>query len=96
MYEIWPYMLKISHTGKAGKTVSLKLEGRVVGAWVGELRQNCELLLGKGRKLCLDLADVSFADPDGVTTLTQFRARGVELVNCSPFLDQQLRMVRTN
>jgi len=84
-------MLKISQTGKANHSATLKLEGRVVGPWVGELRQVCETVLAEGRVLKLDLADVTFADADGVAVLTGFKTRGVTLKNCSPFLDEQLR-----
>jgi ABC-type transporter Mla MlaB component len=84
-------MLKISQAGKANQCVTLKLEGRVVGPWVEELRQVCETLLSEGRKLKLDLTDVAFADADGVVVLTDFRSRGVALRNCSPFVDEQLR-----
>ncbi len=84
-------MLKISQAGKASRPVTLKLEGRVVGPWVEELRQVCETLLTEGRKLKLDLTDVAFADADGVAVLTDFKSRGVTLRNCSPFVDEQLR-----
>ena len=84
-------MLKISQAGKANNSVTLKLEGRVVGPWVGELRQVCETLLSEGRALKLDLTDVTFADADGVAVLTGFKTRGVTLKDCSPFVDEQLR-----
>jgi ABC-type transporter Mla MlaB component len=84
-------MLKISQSGKANHSITLKLEGRVVGPWVGELRQVCESLLSEVRALKLDLADVTFADADGVAVLTGFKTRGVTLKNCSPFVDEQLR-----
>jgi len=84
-------MLKISQTGKANHSVTLKLEGRVVGPWVGELRQVCETHLTEGRVLKLDLTDVTFADADGVAVLAGFKRRGVTLKNCSPFVDEQLR-----
>ena len=84
-------MLKISQVGKANHSVTLKLEGSVVGPWVGELRQVCETLLKEASSLKLDLADVTFADADGVAVLTAFKARGVTLKNCSPFVGQQLR-----
>src|SRR5258706_14182048 len=83
-------MLKISQAGKANPSVTLKLEGRVIGPWVGELRQVCETLLTEGRKLKLDLTDVAFADADGVAVLTDFKSRGVTIRNCSPFVDAQL------
>ena len=84
-------MLKISQAGKANHSVTLKLEGRVVGPWVGELRQVCETHLTEGRALKLDLTDVMFADADGVAVLTGFKTRGVTLKNCSPFVDEQLK-----
>ena len=84
-------MLKISQAGKANHSVTLKLEGRVVGPWVGELRQFCETLLTEGRVLKLDLTDVSFADARGVAALSSFKSRGVELANSSPFVEEQLK-----
>jgi len=84
-------MLKISQAGKANHSVTLILEGRVVGPWVGELRQVCETLLAEGQPLKLDLADVTFADAGGVAVLGGFKSRGVTLSNCSPFLEEQLK-----
>ncbi len=84
-------MLKISQAGRANHSVTLKLEGRVVGAWVAELSQLCELMLGEGRKLKLDLTDVSYVDADGVTVMASFKTRGVTLKNCSPFVEEQLK-----
>ena len=84
-------MLKISQAEKATHSVTLKLEGRVVGEWVGELRQVCETLLTEGRSLKLDLADVTFADASGVSALSSFKSRGVVFTNCSPFVEEQLK-----
>ena len=84
-------MLKISQAGKANHSVTLKLEGRVVGPWVGELRQVCEALLTEGRTLKLDLAEVIFADANGVAVLSSFKSRGVRFRNCSPFVEEQLK-----
>ncbi len=84
-------MLKISQAGTANHCVTLKLEGRVVGPWVGELRQICEQLLSEGRALKLDLADVSFADASGVVALSRLKSRGATITNCSPFVEEQLK-----
>jgi len=84
-------MLKISQAGKANHSVTLKLEGRVVGPWVGELHQVCETLLTEGRALKLDLAEVTFADASGVAVLSNFKSRGVRFTRCSPFLEEQLK-----
>ena len=84
-------MLKISKVGKANHSVILKLEGRVVGPWVSELRQVCETLLSEGQALKLDLSDVTFADAAGVTVLSNFKSRGATFKNCSPFMEEQLK-----
>ena len=83
-------MLKISQAGKAGQNFTLKLEGCVVGPWVGELRLICESLLSNGRALKLDLSDVSYADGEGVELLANLKSRGVMLANGSPFVAEQL------
>ena len=87
-------MLKISQAGKSKRSVTLKLEGRVVGPWVNELLQVCETLLTEGLAPKLDLTDVTFADADGVALLSNFKTRGISLENCSPFVDEQLRSNR--
>jgi hypothetical protein len=84
-------MLKISDAGSPSHSVTLKLEGRVVGPWVEELRRVCEPILAEERFLKLDLAEVSYVDAEGVATLNGFKARGVKLKNCSPFVEQQIK-----
>jgi len=84
-------MLNISQPERANHSVTLNLEGRVVGEWVCELRQVCERLLNEGLALKLDLADVTFADASGVAALSSFKSRGVTFTNCSPFVEEQLK-----
>jgi hypothetical protein len=84
-------MLKISEVGTPNHFITLKLEGRVVGPWVEELRRICELFLADERPLNLDLAEVSYVDPGGVAALNGFKARGASLNNCSPFVEQQIK-----
>ncbi len=84
-------MLKISLAPAANHSVVLKLEGRVVGPWVAELRRVAETLLTEGRALILDLADVSFADAGGVAALAGLKSLGVTIMNCSPFVEEQLK-----
>ena len=89
-------MLKISQAGKPGQNFTLKLEGRVIGPWVGELRVVCESLLINSRVVKLDLSDVSFADTDGVELLMNLKSRGVLLANGSPFVAEQLKNFAVN
>jgi anti-anti-sigma regulatory factor len=84
-------MLRISVESLSDATVTLRLEGRVSGLLVSEVRQNCEQFLAAGCRLTLDLAEVEFADRSGVALLQGLKKRDVTLVNCSPFLREQLK-----
>jgi hypothetical protein len=61
---------------------TLKLEGKLVGPWVGELEAACREAMALGERLCLDLHAVSFVDADGVRLLRELLGRGARVV-CS-------------
>jgi ABC-type transporter Mla MlaB component len=84
-------MLRITATESGNHQITLRLEGRIAGPWVTELWKACEKIFGEGQALILDLAEVSFLDPAGVTLLAKVRSRGVELADCSPFVVEQLK-----
>lgn len=83
-------MLKIDviRSGDGGPTV--RLAGRIIGAWVGELAHECERLLHSDRRLVVDLAAVSFVDRHGAELLRGLSGRNVSLLHCSPFVAAQL------
>jgi len=87
-------MLKISEP-LPNHAVTLKLEGRLIGPWVDELKIACARHFAAKQPINLDVADVTFADPTGLALLLCLRAQGVTLVNCSPFLEEELRTVPT-
>jgi ABC-type transporter Mla MlaB component len=84
-------MLKISPLQVAGHTVTLRLEGRVVGPWVVELQSSCEEVLSEGRSLKLHLGGVEYLDGQGVALLSGLRSRGVSLLECPLFAAEQLK-----
>lgn len=84
-------MLSISQTQVSDRSVTLKLEGRLAGPWVEELRQVGERVLNGMRTLKLDLGDVWFVDADGAVALRGFESRGVELTNRSAFVERQIK-----
>ena len=84
-------MLKIQLLDQQDGAATLELAGRVVGPWVDELSRSCERILGVGGTLSVDLGGVSFVDRAGVEFLRRLRARAVALVNCSPFVAEQLK-----
>ena len=88
-------MLKITETKPDRQTVTLWLEGNIVGPWVEELSQVCEPLIKEGCLLRLELANVDFADEAGIVVLTGLMARGMQLLNVTPFLAKQLNLGRS-
>jgi ABC-type transporter Mla MlaB component len=85
-----PHILKISTLESSQAAETLRLEGHLGGPWVDELRRSCDQVLSKGKRLTLNLFDVSFIDRDGVALLRTLKRRDVEVRNCSPFVALQL------
>lgn len=84
-------MLRISVVVEGVRGVTFRLEGRVVGPWVAELREACQKVLEEKRDLTLDLAEVMFASREGVALLLELKAQGVVLSGCPPFLSLELK-----
>ena len=85
-------MLKISFLPSLGTGTVLKLEGRIVGEWVAELRRVCQEHRDPASLLTLDLRDVTFIDRAGVAFFDEIYAH-VTLVNCSLLAAEQLKPV---
>ena len=66
-----------------GPTARLKLDGRLTGAEVLEVRRARDE--AKGR-LALELTDLQFADRQGVSLLRELRAQGAQLMGLSHYL----------
>ena len=87
-------MLRITVVESSAEGVRLRVEGRVFGGWVEELRRSCDVqALNDGIQLTLDLADVSFVDTAGIEFLKELRSRCVSLLSPSPFVAEQLKAV---
>lgn len=84
-------MLRISETESGNGPVALKLEGRVIGPWVGELQRTSERILDACGSLRVDLADVSYVDREGVKLLLALQRKRVVLEGCSPFVMEELK-----
>lgn len=83
-------MLRISRIDQQGAGICLKVEGRLSGEGValleGELAEAARTTI----ELSLDLAAVDFASLQAAEMLRLAKARGVEVVACSPFLAKLL------
>lgn len=76
-------MLKIQR--KANGKVILTLCGRIEAEDIDELRRLFKLE-DAGRKIALDLKDVTLVDRDGVKFLSRCEADNVELENCPAYI----------
>jgi hypothetical protein len=84
--------MKITVVESSSEEVRLRVEGRLTGRWVEELRRTCQLHAANGGiQLILDLADVSFADAEGIKLLKELRIRWVTLFNPSSLVAEQLK-----
>ena len=83
-------MLRIDTIEDAEGAV-LRLEGRLIGPWVEEVRRSCRAALSQGGAVTIDLASVSFVDADGIVLLRELASPAVGLANATPFVTAQLR-----
>ena len=83
-------MLKISGASAPGQG-TLRLAGRLGGEWVGELKKACELARAEHGHVALDFSDVMFVDHAGAALIRSLVIEGVSLINCSPFITEQLK-----
>ena len=90
-------MLKITlHDSPA--ELRFRLEGRLSGAWVGELRQ-CWLTAQstvRSRKTTLDLGEVDYVDADGQSLLTDMFQHGVALKAVTPLIRELVQEIERN
>jgi len=83
-------MLKIEISEHREEGVTVSLEGRLVGPWVGEVLRACTPYLDDRNGLTLDFTGVSFVDRDGVALCRRLRRSRARLRNCSPFVKEQI------
>jgi ABC-type transporter Mla MlaB component len=85
-------MLRITVVESSKVAVTLRVEGRITGPWVEELRTACNVhTFPDDVQVSLELADISFADTAGIALLKELRNRGVGLIRTSSFLTEQLK-----
>jgi hypothetical protein len=87
-------MLKITLHDSAGE-LRFRLEGRLSGAWVAELRQ-CWLTAKstvRSRRTTVDLREVDFVDSDGQVLLTEMHQGGVVLTAATPLIQEMVQEI---
>jgi len=84
-------VLKIS-TSACHDHATLKLEGKLLHAWLADLHETYRQLSETGHRVRLDLEQLTFADSAGEAALRQLAGDPlVELIACSSFIHELLR-----
>jgi anti-anti-sigma regulatory factor len=84
-------MLKIDRT--ANGEVTLKISGRIEAENVGDVRASLESEVD-GRRIVLDLQDLTLVDRDAVTFLADCETEGVKIVNCPAYIREWIARER--
>jgi anti-anti-sigma regulatory factor len=82
-------MLRITPIASKGAVI-LRLEGKLIGPWVNELKSYCQTVREGGSPLSLEMTEVSFADRSGLALLRGLKESGVELADCPPLISEEL------
>jgi hypothetical protein len=84
-------MLKIVRNDPTSDSIVLRLEGKVIGPWVEEVRRISEKILVSGRSLTFDLSEVTFVDREGIELFRALREQQAMLLNSSVFVAELLK-----
>jgi hypothetical protein len=85
-------MLRITELNEKTSGRTLRLEGKLLGPWVEELRKACTPNGPATRVAHLDIAAVSYVDAPGARLLRELMQRGVILAPCSRYLAELLHV----
>jgi len=84
-------MLRLSRIAGMHPAQTIKLEGKLLGPWVDEVRQVCAGGTDPAGRISLDLSDLTFVDAAGEGLLLDLIARGIEVVACTSYVAELLR-----
>jgi hypothetical protein len=79
-------VLKITEIARNDSGRTFKLEGKLLGPWVDELRHVCTQPLDRLEQVGLDLAAVTFVNPAGAQLLHELIRQGIIVTRCSAFV----------
>jgi hypothetical protein len=84
-------MLMITRSEKSDLTSTLKIEGKLLGPWIGELESVCDRFRTNPDEICLDLGGLTFIDAEGARFLKSLICAGVRVIACSGFVAEMLK-----
>jgi ABC-type transporter Mla MlaB component len=81
-------------TATTADNIVLKLEGRLVGPWVDELRQAVLRTDQCSRLLQIDVSELRYADEEGAAVLCWLHRQGARFEGRGPFADYLFKRLR--
>jgi ABC-type transporter Mla MlaB component len=85
-------MLRITRVDSPDSGPTLKVEGKLMGAWVVELEQAYGASSGPTERPRLDLSAVTFVDASGLRLLHELLSQGASLAACSKLIAELLHL----
>jgi anti-anti-sigma regulatory factor len=85
-------MLRIIRIIGSSSVDTLKLEGKLLGPWVDEVRAAYALSMAQSGRTCLDLSALTFVDAAGTGLLRDLIQSDVEVVACSSYVAELLQL----
>jgi hypothetical protein len=86
-------MLRITTIQSGDSPATLKLEGKLLEPWIGELDEACRRACLPAGAATLDMSGISFVDTPGTIALRNLRRRGMRIVGCSPLVTELLKEI---
>jgi hypothetical protein len=83
-------VLKITEIARNDSGRTFKLEGKLLGPWVDELRNVCTQPFDRLEQVGLDLAAVTFVNAEGTELLRELIRQGIIITQCSAFIAELL------
>ena len=85
-------MLMITHSEGSNLTRTIKLEGKLLGPWIGELEMACGRPAVRPDCVLLDLRGLNFVDPEGARFLARLIGDGARVIACTGFVAEMLHL----
>jgi ABC-type transporter Mla MlaB component len=85
-------MLRITRIVGNDSVDTLKLEGKLQGPWVLEVRDAYARSESQASRASLDLSGLTFADGEGTALLFELIRSGAQVVGCSSYIAELLQL----
>jgi len=85
-------MLRITTTHRDQATRTFKLEGKLLGPWIGELESAYSTSQVSPDRTHLDLHGLTFVDAEGARFLSSLIRDGARVIACSGFVAEILHL----